>query len=103
MPHILYLFQITLLSKELPKEKNTKINEKAVRDFYSRYENFTEGWAVAKAIDTIKVEQFLFLKDVPSERLNGLFNLLFALTYPNATSEEIESALVNICRDTKNI
>lgn len=86
-----------MLLTELPKEKNAKIDENIVRDYHNRtYDRTNGGWAVARAIDGLKVEHSILSKYVPTERLDGVYNLFFAIIYPNATSEEIESALVTI-------
>lgn len=98
-----YLFQIKTLSKDVPNEKNAKIDVQAMRDYQSHlYDSLTEGWMVAKAIDTLKLQQSFLSKYVPAERLNGWFNLYFALSYPNATTGEIDSALVNMRHKTSN-
>lgn len=47
------------------------------------------------ACDAMKIIQSTFSRKLPSERYNGIMNLNYVILNPNATSEEIESALVN--------
>lgn len=77
--------------------ENNKIDVKTVRDFQFLSYDGHEGWMVPKMIDTYKSYRSIISKHVPAERSNGIFNLLFAFVYPNTTSQEVESALVNIC------
>lgn len=100
-----YLFQINLIWEEILNKTNAKIDVEAVRDYQSRsYKHIymrNNPEEMVKALDISKMLQSLLSKDVPAERSNNAFNLFFALGYPNATSEEIESALVSI-RDNGN-
>lgn len=96
----IHSFKMKTLSKDIPNEENAKIDESALRGYQAHlFENLDDGWMVAKTIDTMKLQQSFFSKYVPAERLNRFFNLYFTIIYPNATSEEIESALVCM-RDT---
>lgn len=49
---------------------------------------------IAMDIDDLKMLQSIFSKQLSSEQYNGMVNLLYVFTYPNATTAEIESALV---------
>ena len=46
-----------------------------------------------KILDNANILQTILLKELPSERINGLINLIY-VARPSATSEEIQSALV---------
>lgn len=46
--------------------------------------------------DTVKIIQSSLSKKLSSERYNGIINLFYIIFNLNATSEEIESALVRI-------
>lgn len=91
---ISYLFQFKELPHRIPKEKNTKIDVESMREYYTRRFGHTDKWLIAKLIDGLKALQTKLSMDIPSERLNGIMNLIFLVEYPNATTEEIESNLV---------
>lgn len=44
-------------------------------------------------VDNVKILQAILMRQLPSERFNGIINMLYAMR-PNATSKEIETALV---------
>lgn len=44
--------------------------------------------------DFLKMAETIWSKQLPPERYNGIINLEFALVNPNATKDEIASALV---------
>lgn len=46
-----------------------------------------------KILDNANILQTILSKQLPSERFNGLVNLIYAVR-PSATSEEVQSALV---------
>lgn len=85
------------MSKDILNGTNAKIDVDAIKDFTSRSnKQMTRAGEIAELIDMMKLEHSIFSKYVAPERLNGIFNLFFALAYPNSTSEEIESALVSM-------
>lgn len=47
-----------------------------------------------KFIEYQKIVQLILSKEFPPERYMGIINLMYATAYPNATTNEIESALV---------
>lgn len=92
-----YCLQITALSKDILNGTNAKIGVDAVKDFTSRSnKGMTRAGEIAELIDMVKLEHSIISKYVAPERLNGVFNLFFALAYTNSTSAEIESALVSM-------
>lgn len=44
--------------------------------------------------DGLKTYQSIWSKRVPLESVNGLMQLLYAITYPNATTNDMETAVV---------
>lgn len=84
------------LDKLKPNEKHSKIDVDRVKNYYSEDSHFKPENAVKRAIqiDKLKILQSVLSKDLPPERYNGLINLSYVFVYPNATTEEIESALV---------
>lgn len=73
---------------QLPKGENLKIDVDAVKE---RSKTLPEY----KLVDNIKILQSIFSRQLPSERFNGIINLIYA-SRPSATHKEIESALVKI-------
>lgn len=68
------------------KGEGTKINVEAVKENSQWIEEY-------KIVDSVKILHAILLRQLPPELINGPISLIFALR-PNATSEEIESALV---------
>lgn len=48
----------------------------------------------AGLIDRLKILQAVWSKHLSPERYNGIIDLLYVTFYPNATTNEIENALV---------
>lgn len=71
-----------------------------MKEFQSKIYNLrnetTTHRAVTEAfvVDYLKVAQSILSKQLPAERYNGIINLEYVLAYPNATTDETESALV---------
>lgn len=51
---------------------------------------------VGMYIELLKEFRVMLSTQAPPERYNGIVNLYYVFVYPNATTEEIESTLVNI-------
>lgn len=80
------------LFKLITKKNNSKIDVNDVKDRYAEHSyNVTE---MAIKLDNLKILRSIFSENLPQEISNGLINLDYVMLYPNATSEEIESALV---------
>lgn len=71
---------------QLPKGEHSKIDVNAMKE---RSKTLPEY----KLVDNVKILQTIFSRHLPSERFNGIINLIYA-TRPSATPKEIESALV---------
>lgn len=69
---------------EMSNDGNTKIDVNIVKE-YSKHNALT--------VDDVKVLQGILLKKLRPEDINGIINLMYAIR-PNATSDEIQSALV---------
>lgn len=79
--------------------KNQKVDVSKIKDLYTTEPEFKRSDGdIAMEIDDLKIFESILSKQFPSERYNGMVNLLYVLTNPKATSEEIQSALV---RQTK--
>lgn len=78
------------------KEKNSTIDMDQLKDFHSTDAFFSRASAAEIAIkmENIKILQSILSRQLPSERYNGIINSFYVFMYQNATSEEIESALV---------
>lgn len=89
--------QLSMMIKGLSNDGKSKIDVNKVRVSLSTNFNFTaEGIAIQ--MDMLKMDESKFSRQLsPAERYNGIRNLLYVFVYPNATSEEIGSALVNVC------
>lgn len=82
-----------MVTKRIPKEQNIKIDVNQVKNYSS---NFNLAWTHEQlALDSLKISQAILSKQFPPERYNGVVNLLFACMFNSATTEEIQSALVN--------
>lgn len=49
---------------------------------------------VAYEIDSLKIVQLVLSKQLPKEQYNDIIHLMYVINVPNATTEEIEGALV---------
>lgn len=86
--------QVNLFEKSL-RNKNGKIDATKVKEYYKTGAHFTRpSGEIAMVIDELKILKSVLSKQMPSEQYNGMLNLLYILAYPNATTEEIQSALV---------
>lgn len=65
---------------------NTKIDVNIVKEHSSTIHPLT--------VENIKVLQAILLRKCRPEDINGIINLMYAMR-PNATSDEIQNALVN--------
>lgn len=85
-----------MLSKEIPKEKNAKIDLDQVKDYYLKRNPHStlRETALKTRMEEFKIWQSMFSKQLPAERYNGFINLLYIFENPNATSDEIQSVLV---------
>lgn len=76
---------------EISKDKNSRIDVNAVKEYSTSLADY-------QAVGNSRALQAFLLQKLTPERINGVVGLMFAIR-PSATSEEIESSLVN----TKNI
>lgn len=86
-----------MLKITVPRHENVTIDVENVKEFHSllnmqRASNV--AWSEVRCIDHVKLLQLILSKNVPPERYNGIINLYFALAHSNATSREIENAVV---------
>lgn len=51
---------------------------------------------VAGLIEHLKILQMIWSRQLSPDQYNGIINLLYVTFYPNATTKETETALVNI-------
>lgn len=72
------------------RKPDSKIDVADVKNLLSRYPTIGD----TKIIDRVKIIQTILSRQLTPEQYNGFINLDYSLTYQNATSEEIESALV---------
>lgn len=77
--------------------KDSQINVKKVQDSCNH-----DPYEFQRYVFNTKLFQSILSKKVEPERYNGLINLIYVLVYPNATTEEIQSALV-MCESVKVI
>lgn len=81
----------------MAKDKNTKIDVNQVKDFHSSDAFIKQMTDLETAIrmEHVKILESILSKDLPPERYTGILNLFYVFINRNATTEEIESALVN--------
>lgn len=92
-----------MMINSIPKEKGSKIDVTRLREFHSTNDNFKKinNIQIAKIMEMLKEYQSYLSKELPSERYNGIINLLYIIYNPKATSDQIESALV-MCNSNRN-
>lgn len=61
---------------------------------YIHIEVFSNDLSIKFKMDILKIFQSILSKQLPPERSQGIMNLLYICFYTDATTEEIESALV---------
>lgn len=89
-----------LFGKDIPKSNGnrSKINVNDVRKFTSTARHIkdsaTDLEELEKFVELLKMNQLILSKEFPPERFMGIINLEYVALYPNATTNEIESALV---------
>lgn len=66
---------------------NTKIDVNIVKKYSNSYRTLI-------TVENVKVLQDILLKKFRREEINGVINMMYAMR-PNATSDEIQNALVN--------
>lgn len=81
----------------IPKEKNSTIDVNQVRDLFSKNSRSIAG-DIAIRYETLKIFLQILSGQFPSERYNGVVNVMFVCAFDFATTDEIQSALVN-CMD----
>lgn len=77
----------------IPKDKDTKIDVNQLKDKMDR-NSVHKSNQLKYICESMKILQPIFSKKLPSERYNGIMNLHYITLNRNATTEEIESALV---------
>lgn len=82
--------------QDVVKTKNATIDEKMMRDHYSSdsYLKLFRPSYMKYKMDFYKIKQSILSRQLPPERYNGVMNVIYIVLNPNATTEEIESALV---------
>lgn len=75
---------------ELTTSDNSTIDVNMIRDHSKTVPEY-------KVIDSVKIFQTVLSNQLPPERTSGIINLIYA-TRLSATTEEIQSALVNVPR-----
>lgn len=78
----------------LPSENVSKIDLNIIKKFKAEHVRETSAEQAAVYIDSMKVYQLIFSKRLASEITNGWLNLLHAISHPNATTDQMENALV---------
>lgn len=89
--------QLEHLTDVLKHERILKIDANSLIKFKSEidYYGFNSAERKVGMIDRFKTHQLILSKHLPAERYNGVMNLLYATYCPDATTAEIESALVD--------
>lgn len=82
--------------KKLSIEKNSDIDVNQVKniDYYVFYDRNYVDQKTKLACDSMKMIQSTFSKKLPAERYNGIMNVYYVILNPNATTDEITTALV---------
>lgn len=90
-------FQVGILWKKVKRDENSKITVQGMKDFLAELkEQFSRNSEKQQnLIDSIKTMETALSTQLPSERYNGIMNLLRLLSNPDAPTEEIEKSLVN--------
>lgn len=88
--------QIGGLRVILEHENISKIDVNSIKSYKGAEEVSTER--LASSIDLMKICQSIFLKRLSPEIANGMTNLLYAISHPNATDEDMENAVVKFDR-----
>lgn len=78
----------------IPKENNSTIDVNQVRDFFSKNSRSSAG-NIAIRYETLKIFLQILSGQFPPERYNGVVNVMFVGAFDFATTDEIQSALVN--------
>lgn len=91
---VLPQFQIAML-EDLLGGNTSKIDVHYIRKHHSQSKKAKAG-QIGEYIEYLKTYRSILSSQVPPERYNGIINLIYISLYPNATTEEIESTLVNI-------
>lgn len=75
--------------------KNQKVDVSKIQDLYTTEPEFTRSNEdIAMEIDDLKVLETALYRQFRLTEVDGMVNILYVLTYPNATTYEIETALV---------
>lgn len=78
---------------KIPKDENTsKFDANGIKKFNEK--KWTDAETVVVHLEYLKMLQWALSKRLPTERYMGIMNLYYIIVYPNATTQEIESALV---------
>lgn len=88
------MLQIVRLRDILRIEKVSKIDANVIRKSMTEHFDGMSAEKEAEFIESMKVFQLIFSKRLPSEIVNGMMNLVYTTSHPNATSEDIENAVV---------
>lgn len=89
------IFQVRALFEILEHGKISKIDANSIKKFKSENELLSRNpEKLAAWICYLQTYQSIFTKYLSLEIANGMTNLMYATTHPNATAEEIENALV---------
>lgn len=89
-------FQLEWLNKIAPE--NSKVDINHVRNINYSILLDDENYAKQRAkilCDHMKIYQTTYSKKFPSERYNGIMNEYYIILNPNASTDEINTALVN--------
>lgn len=98
------IFQLDWLSKIGPEEKNAHIDVSSVRNLnYSiifQADGNNSNQKAKLLCDHMKIYQSMYSKRFPSKRYDGIMNVYYIILNPDATTNEINIALVRhiLCR-----
>lgn len=89
------MFQIDPLKNILRDDKISKIDVNSIRKYTLAHSNaYLNAEHHASQIDFLKLYQSILSKRLTPEIANGMINLIYAVSFPNATTENRENAVV---------
>lgn len=95
---LIYVFygisQFQPLEKLLQHERISKVDVNSIKKYTTEISHETGAERLASYIDFLKSYQSILSKRLPSEIANGMTNLMYAITFANASTEHVENAVV---------
>lgn len=89
--NVYFLSQFRRLKNISEHENISKIDANSIKIYNTAEFSAKDN---ASYFDSMKAFQSILLKRLPTETTNRMTNLYYAVTYPNATTEEMEDAVV---------